>query len=65
MIAKSWWRSRVLWFNALVAALAALEASAGVLQPYLPGDVYAWGLAALTIGNAVLRVVTTQPLGAR
>lgn len=59
---KPWYRSRTLWFNAAVAALGALEAGAGLLQPYVAGNVYAWGLALLTAGNAALRVITTQGL---
>lgn len=59
---KPWWRSKTLWFNSIVAGLGALEASAHLLQPYLPGNIYGYGLALLTVGNAVLRIVTTQGL---
>lgn len=59
---KPWWKSKTLWFNAIVGGLAALEASANMIQPYLPGNVYGYGLLLLTIGNAVLRIVTTQGL---
>lgn len=62
MANKVWWKSKTLWFNAVVAALAALEAVANVLQPIVPGNVYAYGLIVLTIGNAMLRVITTQGL---
>lgn len=57
---KKWWKSRTLWFNAIVAALAAAEAAFGVLQGVLPGNVYAWLSITLTVGNAVLRVLTSQ-----
>lgn len=60
--AKIWYQSKILWFNALVAALAALEMSANVLQPYVPSNVYAYGLLVLTVGNAVLRVITNQAI---
>lgn len=60
--AKPWWKSKTLWFNAFIAALAALEAGANMIQPYLPGNVYGYGLLLLTVGNAVLRIVTTQGL---
>lgn len=63
--AKPWWQSRVLWFNAIIAALAALEANVHLIQPYLPGNAYSYGVVLLTIGNAGLRVLTTQALGAR
>lgn len=59
---KPWWKSKVLWFNAVVSALAALEAGANLIQPYVPGNIYAWGLLLLIVGNAVLRVVTVEGL---
>lgn len=63
---KKWWsrviRSKTLWFNAIVAGLAALEAVYSVLQPFVPGNAYAWFTVILTVGNAVLRVVTKLPL---
>lgn len=55
-------KSKTMVFNAVVAGLAALEASFSVLQPFVPGDVYAWFTVALIVGNKVLRVLTTQPL---
>lgn len=62
-VAKPWWKSRTLRFNAIIAALAAAESSANLIQPYLPGNVYGYGLMLLTVGNAMLRIVTTQGLG--
>ena len=59
---KVWYRSKVLWFNAVVALLAAAEMSLRVVQDYLPGDVFAWLTFALTLGNAALRVLTRQGL---
>ena len=59
---KSWYTSKTLWFNCIVAALAALEASAPMIQPHLAGDVYGYGLLILTVGNAALRIITTQGL---
>lgn len=60
---KPWWKSKTLMFNAAIGALAALEASANLIQPYLPGNIYGYGMMLLTVGNAVLRIVTTQGLG--
>lgn len=57
---KTWWKSKTLWFNAIVAGLAALEANAHLVQPYVPGNVYSWVVMLLTCGNAVLRLVTAQ-----
>lgn len=62
--AKPWWRSKTLWLNLISAALLALEAQFGLLQPYLPGDVYAWFAVGLTVTNAVLRIVTAAPIAA-
>lgn len=55
-------RSKTMWFNALVAGMATLEGGFNLLQPYVAGNVYAYLTIALTVGNAMLRVVTTQPL---
>ena len=63
---KKWFsrviRSKTLWFNAIVAALAALEGAFSLLQPFVPGNVFAWLTITLTVGNAILRVLTTQAL---
>jgi len=55
-------RSKTMVFNIFIALMGVGEAAFGFLQPYVPGNVYGWGMALLTIGNAILRVVTTQPL---
>jgi hypothetical protein len=55
-------RSKVMWFNAILAGLTALEAAFTIFQPMLPGNIYAYFSVALAVGNAILRVVTTQPL---
>lgn len=60
---KSWWQSRVLWFNAIVSGLVALEATFSALQSLLPGNVYAIAVTVLAVGNAILRIVTTQGIG--
>ena len=59
---KHWYASKTLWFNAVMAALGALEASAGLIQGHINGNVYGYGLLLLTIGNAVLRVVSNQAI---
>ena len=60
---KQWWKSKTLWFNALVAAATAAEASLSLLQPVLGAGTYPSIAFALALGNAVLRVMTTQGLG--
>ena len=57
---KAWYRSKTLWFNAAIGALGSLEASAGLIQPYVPGNIYGWGLLVLTVGNTFLRIMTKQ-----
>lgn len=59
---KPWYHSKTLWFNLIAAGLIALESQFSMLQPYLPGSVYAWVATFLTVGNAVLRVITAAPL---
>lgn len=59
---KTWYQSKTLWVNAIVAALAALEAGTGVLQPFLPANFYAIVAVGLPVVNAILRIVTTQGL---
>lgn len=61
-MAKPWTRSRMLWVNAVAAALVAAEANTGLLQPLLPVNFYAAIAVALPVVNALLRVVTSQPL---
>lgn len=59
---KCWWRSKTLWFNVGCAALLALEAVTGQLQPLLPANLYQVMCVVLPVGNAMLRVISTQGL---
>ena len=59
---KPWYQSKTIWFNIAVASLAALEVSASMIQPFVQGNVYGYGLLLLTVGNAALRIITTQGL---
>jgi hypothetical protein len=45
-----------------MAGLAALEASFSFLQPLFPESVYGILITVLTIGNALLRVISTKTL---
>lgn len=54
--------SRTMWFNAVIAALAALEGVFGLLQPFVPGNIFAYITVILTTGNAFFRVFTTEAL---
>ena len=55
-------KSKTMLFNAIVASLAALEGVFNLLQPHLAGNIYAYITIALTVGNAFLRTITTEPL---
>ena len=55
-------RSKTLMFNILVAGMASAEGVFSLLQPYIAGNVFAYITIILTVGNAILRVLTTQPL---
>ena len=55
-------RSKTMMFNIFMSVMGVGEAVFGFIQPYINGSVYGWGMAALTIGNAILRVITIQPL---
>lgn len=57
---KKWWQSKTLWFNIAMAAATTAEASFGLLQPVLPGNEYASLAFVLAIGNAMLRIISTQ-----
>lgn len=57
---KRWVKSKTLWINAFAAALVALEAGTGQLQPHLPVNLYTVVAVGLPVINAVLRVLTTQ-----
>ena len=57
---KKWYASKTLWFNVIVTALIALEQSLSVLQTLVPVNTYAIAVTVLAVGNAILRVITTQ-----
>lgn len=61
---KPWYQSKTIIVNAIVAALVALEAGTGLLQPHLPGNFYAIIAVGLPVVNAILRAITTTPLTA-
>ncbi len=61
---KPWYKSKTLWINIVVAVLASLEATTGLLQPYLPQHWYVAVAVGLPVANVVLRIITTQGLKA-
>lgn len=52
-----WWKSKLLWANAVMAGLAALEAGTGILQPLIPANIYAVIAVTLPVVNAMIRVI--------
>lgn len=59
---KPWWMSKIIWLNLISAVLMALELKFDLLQPYLPGSVYAWFAVFLSVANPVLRTITASPI---
>ena len=54
-------RSRTLWFNALFALLVAAESALHLIRDTFSDEAaYNSAIFALILGNAVLRVLTTQ-----
>lgn len=60
---KPWWKSKTLWFNAVVLMLAAAESQLNVLQGALPGGLFAWLAFVLPVVNAALRFITSTGVG--
>ncbi len=65
---KSPWASKTLWFN----ALGAVAATAGILaehietlRPLVPDHYFPALVAVVTVGNALLRTITNQPIARR
>ena len=56
---KDWYKSRTLWFNVISILLVIVAELAQLpdLAAYAP-----YFAAAVTIGNVILRTLTTQPL---
>jgi len=59
---KQWWKSKTLWLNGIVALVAALEVSTGLLKPYVGEDGYVLLMVLLPVANAMLRFITTEKL---
>ena len=57
---KRWWQSKTIWLNIVVGGLASLEATTGMLQPFLPEHWYVAVAVGLPIVNVALRTITTQ-----
>lgn len=62
LMSKPFWRSKTLWLNGIVALVAALEASTGLLKPYVGQDGYVALMFLLPAANAMLRFISTGKL---
>jgi hypothetical protein len=63
VLAKPWWTSKTLWFNAItlvVMVLAVVIENAGLIE--LPSQAVGLLTMGLAIGNAVLRFISNVPL---
>ena len=60
--AKPWYESKTIWLNIAAAALVAVQALTGALQPLLPVDVYQAIAAGLPLANGMLRLLTSVPI---
>ena len=55
---KAWWKSKTMWFNVLTLGLMAAQGQLGI---EVPPNV---ALPVVAIGNALLRIMTSTPIGA-
>jgi len=63
---KNAWKSWTIWFNgvatAIVLGLPSAQDAFPQLQAYLPANVYKYAMAALVVGNILLRFKTNKSL---
>lgn len=59
---KKIWKSKTVWFNLIMAGLAALEASLSQMVGIIPATYYGIVATVLAIGNALLRVISTTKI---
>jgi hypothetical protein len=55
-------KSKTIWFNAIAAGFAAMESTFSLLQPIVSGNVFIYITVVVTVGNAILRTITSQSL---
>lgn len=59
---KHWYQSKMIWFNLIVGAAALATSATPALEQHMSPEVYAVLLATVNFINAVLRLVTGQPI---
>ena len=60
---KPWYKSKIVWFNALVAVGTAAEASMHILANSFSPEVYFGLVLAIAAVNVVLRFATSAEIG--
>ena len=55
---KHWWKSKTLWLNIIGAILAIVQGLSG--NAWIKPE---YQVLILTLGNTILRFITTQPIG--
>jgi hypothetical protein len=61
--AKPWYKSKLVWFNAIVAAGAAAEASLHLIADYFDPRVYFGIIMTVSAINVILRFATSSSIG--
>lgn len=62
-MSKPFWRSKTLWFNALVALGAAVESQVGMLKAYVGPEGYVAMVMLIPAVNTMLRIISKEELG--
>lgn len=62
MDSKAFWTSKTLWFNFAIAILVFVDQNLGFLQAHLSAWGYTTIVGILAGGNALLRLITSQPV---
>jgi hypothetical protein len=60
---KPMMKSRTLWFSLLLVIVGAISDNLPALQAFISPEVYAYSLMTIGVICAILRFVTTQPIG--
>ncbi len=59
---KHWYESKTIWFNAIVIAVGLATSATPALESFMSAEVYAVIATFVAFINAVLRLVTGQPI---
>lgn len=57
---KPWYKSKTMWLHIFSAAFVAVEMNFKLLQPHIPGDVFAYATLTINAVGAGLRLITTK-----